>query len=59
MRDRILILGNGFDLDHNLPTSYIDFLNFCNSILKEDITLIKKKGQENYYHLVMNDDKVK
>jgi hypothetical protein len=25
----ILILGNGFDLAHGLPTSYIDFLNFC------------------------------
>lgn len=24
----ILIIGNGFDLAHGLPTSYIDFLNF-------------------------------
>lgn len=26
---KILVLGNGFDLDHNLPTGYKDFLYFC------------------------------
>ena len=30
---KILILGNGFDLDHDLPTKYSDFLNFCNCVL--------------------------
>jgi len=25
---RILILGNGFDLAHNLPTKYTDFLEY-------------------------------
>lgn len=35
---RLLVLGNGFDIDHNLPTGYIDFLNFCNSILEIDVT---------------------
>ena len=25
----ILLIGNGFDLEHNLPTSYLDFLKFC------------------------------
>ncbi len=33
---KILVLGNGFDLDHDLPTSYMDFLNFCNYILEMD-----------------------
>lgn len=28
----ILVLGNGFDLAHNLPTKYTDFLNFINVI---------------------------
>lgn len=28
----ILILGNGFDLAHGLPTSYKDFLAFCKKI---------------------------
>lgn len=31
---KILVIGNGFDIEHNLPTSYRDFLNFCNSILE-------------------------
>lgn len=33
---KILVLGNGFDLDYNLPTSYMDFLNFCNYVLMQD-----------------------
>lgn len=26
---KILLIGNGFDLEHGLPTSYKDFLDFC------------------------------
>lgn len=26
---KILVLGNGFDVDHGLPTSYREFLHFC------------------------------
>ena len=26
---KILLIGNGFDLEHDLPTSYRDFLAFC------------------------------
>lgn len=29
----ILIIGNGFDLNHDLPTKYWDFLNFCKYFL--------------------------
>lgn len=25
----ILLIGNGFDLAHNLPTTYNHFLSFC------------------------------
>ncbi len=25
----ILLIGNGFDLEHDLPTHYKDFLDFC------------------------------
>ena len=28
----ILVIGNGFDLAHNLPTSYKDFLGFITYI---------------------------
>ena len=27
----ILVIGNGFDLAHELPTRYSDFLNFVKS----------------------------
>ncbi len=30
----ILIIGNGFDLAHGLPTKYTDFLNFCDCVLE-------------------------
>lgn len=30
----ILIIGNGFDLAHGLPTKYTDFLDFCKMIKK-------------------------
>lgn len=28
----ILVIGNGFDLAHGLPTKYTDFLEFCNVV---------------------------
>ncbi len=30
----ILVIGNGFDLYHELKTSYIDFVRFCEELLK-------------------------
>ena len=38
----ILILGNGFDLAHNLPTKYSNFLDFCKIVdkfFKDDIDI--------------------
>lgn len=29
----ILLIGNGFDLAHGLPTDYISFLEFCKKII--------------------------
>lgn len=29
----ILIIGNGFDLEHDLPTTYHNFLDFCEKII--------------------------
>jgi len=43
---KILVLGNGFDLDHNLPTSYSDFLNFCNCVLSMDTTKYAAEKRE-------------
>ncbi len=34
--NRIILIGNGFDLAHGMPTSYQDFLNdFCKNIIAE------------------------
>ena len=35
----ILVLGNGFDLAHGLPTSYKDFLNFVEALKGERISI--------------------
>lgn len=40
---KLLLIGNGFDLEHGLPTSYMDFLDFCQRVeriytLNPDIT---------------------
>ena len=40
---KILVLGNGFDLDHNLPTGYKDFLHFCLYIVNS------QESSEMYY----------
>ena len=32
----ILVIGNGFDLYHELKTSYTDFVRFCEEILKTE-----------------------
>lgn len=46
----ILIIGNGFDLAHGLPTTYKDFLRFT------DEFMIYKTAKENGQELSWNDD---
>lgn len=41
LKNRLVILGNGFDLAHNLPTLYEDFIVY---ILKRDISSSVKSG---------------
>ncbi len=46
----ILVIGNGFDLAHELPTRYSDFLNFVKSYKEQDPVyrdFIKGLSQEN------------
>lgn len=58
---KILVLGNGFDLDHNLPTSYGDFLDFCNSALElytpytDEYEKLNEKQQQ-YIDTLKNDE---
>lgn len=51
----ILVIGNGFDLAHHLPTQYSDFLDFVKAFIKPDgsryhkfINRIKEKHPELY-----------
>lgn len=51
MDNNILVIGNGFDLHHNLKTKYFDFVEFTkNSIDMADIPdEIKNKSQNNIF----------
>lgn len=46
----VLILGNGFDLAHGLPTRYSDFLNFCECVHRihnySNIRQLKREKKE-------------
>lgn len=44
----VLILGNGFDLAHGLPTRYSDFLKYCNCIIT--ISSIVTDLNSNYFY---------
>ena len=46
MNTNILIIGNGFDLYHDLPTKYIDFLSFAKNWSSFYSTY--QDGQHNY-----------
>lgn len=54
----ILVIGNGFDLAHGLPTKYTDFLRFCKMIFKI-YTANKSADQENVWgelNIINNND---
>lgn len=58
----ILIIGNGFDLAHKLPTTYKNFLDFIEQVIRMKTfsgtfyAFEYEKGSENYHNL---DDAVK
>ncbi len=39
MSYNILVIGNGFDLAHGLPTRYLDFLDFCYKIQSYSVNI--------------------
>lgn len=49
----ILIIGNGFDLAHGLPTKYGDFLDFCKK-LKMIYTNSSEVSYEDYKRTPMD-----
>lgn len=48
----ILIIGNGFDLAHGLPTKYTDFLQYCRDYDKNDPVSISNEQNEEFNSLV-------
>ncbi len=38
---RVTFLGNGFDIRHNLKTSYKDFMDYCKTQHMDDNVLYK------------------
>lgn len=58
----ILLIGNGFDLEHSLPTSYQDFLDFCVNVKKVytyDENIINESSLENDFVAWKIDDYIK
>lgn len=49
-----LIIGNGFDIDHNLPTKYKDFLSFV-----EEMNYIKSLGIEDIIRNYLEGSEIK
>lgn len=46
----ILVIGNGFDLEHNLPTKYTDFLDFVRKFHSIRFNLKNKKMKISNIH---------
>lgn len=68
----ILVIGNGFDLAHGLPTQYTDFLKFINGLVYFDMKygnvdccekdVLADKGEYSslmsYYYTLLTDRKI-
>lgn len=58
----ILIIGNGFDIEHNLPTSYASFLDFCKKVRRiytYDIGISKEIYEKEVLKEWKFDEKIK
>lgn len=53
---KILLIGNGFDLAHGLPTSYSYFLDFCDKIKKTLFFLESSNDDEWKKDIILNWD---
>lgn len=60
---KILVIGNGFDLDHGLETGYKNFLTFCDIIMqfhntKETEDLAISDNHKNYLSILKDNQKL-
>ena len=51
----ILIIGNGFDIEHNLPTKYTDFLEFIQFFSKRKYDKLDNIALKNYFHTLFSE----
>lgn len=54
MEKTVLILGNGFDLAHGLPTRYSDFLKFCDTICEIKSSIEQEGDYKFEYYNAIN-----
>lgn len=55
--NRIILVGNGFDLAHNLPTKYEDFINwYSQERFKSFENNLSEKDEDILCKLIMNVD---
>lgn len=53
---RVLVVGNGFDLAHGLPTTYTDCLNFLRAL--QSVTGILNDNKEFYFEAINKNSKL-
>lgn len=56
----ILVIGNGFDIAHGLPTKYIDFLKFIrliNDVYNKTVSDVNKPTKEYLLEVLLETDK--
>ena len=53
--NRLILIGNGFDLAHGLKTSFYDFINYCVFEMLNVISEKYKKRNIDNHFLVSND----
>lgn len=63
---RYLVIGNGFDLAHNLPTRYVDFLYVCAKFVGiefdyglDELPINLENASNNFNNKFINDNKMK
>ena len=55
--NRIILVGNGFDLAHGLPTSYKDFINwYWNTRVDGFQGNVTKKSSDKLCEFIIKDD---
>ena len=52
---KLLVIGNGFDLAHNLPTRYTDFLRYCKEYNEKDPVSNSNEINQEFLDFIKNN----